>query len=68
MQFAALFLLKTVLHFDYLFATAIAVEAAVVHNFVWHEQFTWADRVTVRGGHPGTDSPASTSRQDWYQF
>jgi putative flippase GtrA len=34
-----------VLHFDYLLATAIAVEAAVVHNFVWHEQFTWADRV-----------------------
>ena len=44
-QFAALFLLKSVLQFDYLFATAIAVEAAVVHNFVWHEQFTWADRV-----------------------
>ena len=44
-QFAALFLLKSVLHFNYLAATAIAVEAAVVHNFVWHEQFTWADRV-----------------------
>ena len=44
-QFAALFLLKSALHFDYLFATAVAVEAAVVHNFVWHEQFTWADRV-----------------------
>jgi putative flippase GtrA len=44
-QFAALFLLKTVLHFNYLAATAIAVEAAVVHNFVWHEQFTWADRI-----------------------
>lgn len=44
-QFAALFLLKSVLRFDYLLATAIAVEAAVVHNFVWHEQFTWADRV-----------------------
>jgi putative flippase GtrA len=43
-QFAALFLLKSVLRFDYLFATAIAVEAAVVHNFVWHEQFTWSDR------------------------
>lgn len=43
-QFAALFLLKSVLGFNYLFATAIAVEAAVVHNFVWHEQFTWADR------------------------
>jgi putative flippase GtrA len=44
-QFAALFLLKGILHFHYLAATAIAVEAAVVHNFVWHEQFTWADRV-----------------------
>lgn len=43
-QFAALFMLKGVLHFNYLAATAIAVEAAVVHNFVWHEQFTWADR------------------------
>jgi putative flippase GtrA len=34
-----------VLRFEYLLATAIAVEAAVVHNFVWHEQFTWADRI-----------------------
>ena len=44
-QFGALFLLKGVLNFDYIFATAFAVESAVVHNFVWHEQFTWADRV-----------------------
>lgn len=44
-QFAALFALKGLLHLDYLTATAFAVEAAVVHNFVWHEQFTWADRV-----------------------
>ena len=44
-QFTALFLLKSVLGFNYLFATALAVEAAVVHNFVWHEQFTWSDRV-----------------------
>jgi len=36
-----------VLGFDYLFATAFAVEAAVVHNFVWHEQFTWADRTKL---------------------
>ena len=43
-QFAALFLVKSILHFNYLAATAIAVEAAVVHNFVWHEQFTWVDR------------------------
>jgi len=44
-QFASLLLLKSVLGFNYLLATAIAVEAAVVHNFVWHEQFTWSDRV-----------------------
>ncbi len=28
----------------YLAATALAVEAAVLHNFVWHERWTWADR------------------------
>ncbi len=28
----------------YVPATALAVETAVVHNFVWHEMYTWADR------------------------
>ena len=28
---------------NYLAATALAVEAAVLHNFVWHEHVTWAD-------------------------
>jgi putative flippase GtrA len=28
----------------YLAATGVAVEAAVLHNFVWHERWTWADR------------------------
>jgi putative flippase GtrA len=46
-QFAALWLMKSALHFSYLSSTAVAVEAAVVHNFVWHEQFTWADRIWV---------------------
>jgi putative flippase GtrA len=45
-QFAALFCLKGVLHLHYLVATVLAVELAVIHNFVWHEQFTWADRTT----------------------
>ena len=44
-QFAALFFLKSMLHFDYLLATALAVEAAVIHNFIWHERYTWVDRV-----------------------
>jgi putative flippase GtrA len=29
---------------NYLAATALAVEIAVLHNFVWHERFTWKDR------------------------
>jgi putative flippase GtrA len=44
-QFGVLFFLKSALHLHYLVATAIAVETAVVHNFIWHERFTWADRV-----------------------
>jgi putative flippase GtrA len=28
----------------YLFASAAAVELAVLHNFVWHLHFTWRDR------------------------
>ncbi|PYX32206.1 MAG: hypothetical protein DMG77_04020 [Acidobacteria bacterium] len=44
-QFVALFMMKSVLHLDYLAATALAVEAAVLHNFVWHERYPWADRV-----------------------
>lgn len=28
----------------YLIATIISVEAAVLHNFVWHQKFTWRDR------------------------
>ncbi len=28
----------------YLLATALAVEAAVFHNFAWHEHWTWCDR------------------------
>jgi putative flippase GtrA len=27
-----------------LLATTLAVEAAVLHNFLWHERFTWPDR------------------------
>jgi putative flippase GtrA len=43
-QLLMLALLKTGLHLDYLFATALAVEITVIHNFLWHERFTWADR------------------------
>ena len=48
-QLIALTVFKSGLHFNYLWATALAVEAAVIHNFLWHERFTWVDR-TTRGG------------------
>lgn len=43
-QLLALVLLKAVLQVNYLVVTALAVETAVIHNFLWHERFTWADR------------------------
>jgi putative flippase GtrA len=32
------------LKLNYMLATALAVESAVLHNFLWHERFTWRDR------------------------
>jgi putative flippase GtrA len=43
-QLASLWLLVSALRVNYLVATASAVELAVLHNFVWHERFTWKDR------------------------
>ncbi len=43
-QLGALALLASVFRLNYLVATALAVEAAVLHNFFWHERFTWAER------------------------
>ena len=53
-QLAALTFLKSGLHLDYLPATALAVEAAILHNFFWHERWTWADRMqSVAAGRGG---------------
>ena len=43
-QLCALTVLKSGLGVNYLAATAMAVESAVLHNFVWHERWTWLDR------------------------
>jgi putative flippase GtrA len=40
-QMGAFALLFGACHLNYLVATALAVEAAVLHNFVWHERYTW---------------------------
>jgi putative flippase GtrA len=47
-QLAAVTLLVGVLGVHYLVATAIAVEMAVLHNFAWHERWTWRERVSSR--------------------
>lgn len=43
-QLVVLLGLKAGFGLNYLLATAMAVESAVVHNFLWHERYTWADR------------------------
>ncbi len=45
-QIITLVMLQSWSHMDYLPATALAVEAAILHNFVWHERWTWRDRTT----------------------
>ncbi len=35
---------------NYLAATAVSVELAIVHNFCWHERYTWADRTRGASG------------------
>jgi putative flippase GtrA len=50
-QLAALAIFRSLLHLNYLLATALAVETAVIHNFLWHERYTWADRPAARFTH-----------------
>ena len=46
-QLVTLAALRSGLRVGYLLATALAVETAVIHNYLWHERFTWADRATT---------------------
>lgn len=43
-QLGALWLLERVAGVQYLLATVIAVEVAVLHNFIWHQLWTWRGR------------------------
>ena len=45
LQSAVLFVLtRSAFSMGYLVATAVAVELAVLNNFVWHQRWTWNDR------------------------
>jgi putative flippase GtrA len=45
-QIAAIALLTSVAGIPVPIATAVGVMIAMVHNFAWHERWTWADRTT----------------------
>ena len=53
-QLAGLVGFRSGIHLDYRLATALAVEMAVIHNFLWHEHVTWADRKGLRASHWAT--------------
>jgi putative flippase GtrA len=46
-QLSTLAFLRGGLGLNYLVATVLAVEAAVLHNFTWHERWTWVDRTKL---------------------
>jgi putative flippase GtrA len=52
-QLATLQMLTALLEMHYAVAVVLSVEAAILHNFVWHERWTWKDRV-------GTSSAATS--------
>jgi len=54
-QLAVLEALTRGLKLQYLWATAMAVETALLHNFIWHEVFTWR----------GVGLSESLSRRSW---
>jgi putative flippase GtrA len=43
-QLVTLALLNHCFPHHYLFASSIAVEITILHNFVWHSHYTWRDR------------------------
>ena len=47
-QLACLVALRDVLGLHYLVATVMAIELTLLHNFWWHVQWTWADRLFSR--------------------
>jgi putative flippase GtrA len=43
-QLASLALINRLAPGHYLYATAVAIELTLLHNFVWHVHYTWRDR------------------------
>jgi putative flippase GtrA len=45
-QLILLLVLTKLFHIHYLVATMLAVECAIIHNFFWHQQWTWKENAT----------------------
>jgi putative flippase GtrA len=60
-QMTCLLILTSCLNVGYLLATGISVEAALLHNFVWHERWTWGDRA-------GNFCSTIAQRLLWFHF
>jgi putative flippase GtrA len=56
-RLVAVALLASGLGLHYLVATAIAIEASILHNFYWHLHWTWGGS----GGRVGRRRPAATN-------
>jgi putative flippase GtrA len=57
LQSAVLFVLThSAYSISYLAATAVAVELAVLNNFLWHQRWTWSDR------------PTATKKETWQRL
>src|SRR3982751_6553017 len=48
-QLAVVAILVRAAGWHVLVATAVGVESAVLHNFVWHQRWTWRDQPTDSG-------------------
>jgi putative flippase GtrA len=55
-QLAALAMLVRVLGLPVVIGTGLAVETAIVHNFLWHRGWTWADRKGTRRSRRSIDA------------
>jgi len=49
-QLTILTVLVSLLHVQYLLATFLAVETTILHNFLWHERWTWGERTRLNPG------------------
>jgi putative flippase GtrA len=60
-QLTLLDILTRLAGIHYLPATALAVEITVLHNFLWHQRWTWRDR-------PAPSVRASAARLAWFHL